>query len=688
MRTRHDARFCPPSRGAPFLVILKGGMAFGLGNPMNDKDQREAMESGPGDRLDSWKEIAAYLKRDERTVRRWEKFGLPVHRHVNNRKAAVYAYRAELDAWWAKDRTRAEAAPNSSAARLDGLRLTGVALAALSFALIAWWSFWGREAQSSSVLLTPVPSLVNHASNLAFSPSGEQLAFAWEGEAGSHLDIYVKGIGNAPLVRLTSDAADHCCAAWSPDGQRIAFVRHTGAEPGIFAIPASGGAEQKLLPLRADRYFDLAWTDNGKSLVFAERPSDKEPSRIFRYSLETGEKVALTNPPAGSSGDARFAVSPDGTSLAFIRQQSPPGSIILVMPLSGGAPSSVLGESSWIGHLAWTVSGRDLIFSSDRRGGSKLWRVPAAGGEPRLLSLAGENAWFPTTSPTGNRLAFVQERQTANLAEIELGDSPEPVRRSRPIAPTTREDWSPRYSPDGGMLAFHSNRSSTYQIWVSGADGSQPVPITAYTEGNTAWPSWSPDGSQIAFSHKGELRVISSRGGASRTLVNHEYTQGPVWSRDGQWIYYYSQGAKSGQVWKIPAQGGSPVQLTRNGGLFVAESADGQWIYYSKAAEAGIWRMPAAGGEETLVLDGLEPAHGGYWTVVADGIYWLNQGNAKELEIEFYNFAQRRSRRVAAFPGTAAIWGGGMTVSPDGKRMIVAQVLLHGTDVMLAENFR
>src|SRR5437868_8316131 len=52
------------------------------------------------DRLDSWKEIAAYLKRDVTTVQRWEKReGMPVHRHVHGRLGSVYAFRAELDAW-------------------------------------------------------------------------------------------------------------------------------------------------------------------------------------------------------------------------------------------------------------------------------------------------------------------------------------------------------------------------------------------------------------------------------------------------------------------------------------------------------------------------------------------------------------------------------------------------------------
>ena len=54
-----------------------------------------------GDRLDSWKEIALYLKRGARTVQRWEREeGLPVHRLLHGKLGSVYAYQPELDAWW------------------------------------------------------------------------------------------------------------------------------------------------------------------------------------------------------------------------------------------------------------------------------------------------------------------------------------------------------------------------------------------------------------------------------------------------------------------------------------------------------------------------------------------------------------------------------------------------------------
>src|SRR5260370_13508370 len=69
------------------------------------KDSSPVSSPGPSDRsaeasLDSWKEIATHVKRDVSTVQRWEKReGMPVHRHVHDKRGSVYAFRSELDVW-------------------------------------------------------------------------------------------------------------------------------------------------------------------------------------------------------------------------------------------------------------------------------------------------------------------------------------------------------------------------------------------------------------------------------------------------------------------------------------------------------------------------------------------------------------------------------------------------------------
>src|SRR6185437_7574592 len=106
----------------------------------------------PDERLDSWKKIASYLKRDVTTVQRWERReAMPVHRHVHRRLGSVYAFRSELDAWLQRRSppTPEAPAPESRAAR-NRLLLTlaplghWAILLAVAAALMAWLGgrFW------------------------------------------------------------------------------------------------------------------------------------------------------------------------------------------------------------------------------------------------------------------------------------------------------------------------------------------------------------------------------------------------------------------------------------------------------------------------------------------------------------------------------------------------------------------
>ena len=134
----------------------------------------------PDDRLDSWKEIAAYLRRDESTVRRWEKEGLPVHRHRHKLRAAVFAYKSELDAWWTnaehearESRPAPEAAPGLEGGRTPRFpaRLAAFLMAAIVVGSGAWW-IWHRPARAAlarrNIMLAVLP-----LQNLSGDPNEE-----------------------------------------------------------------------------------------------------------------------------------------------------------------------------------------------------------------------------------------------------------------------------------------------------------------------------------------------------------------------------------------------------------------------------------------------------------------------------------------------------------------------------------
>jgi hypothetical protein len=86
----------------------------------------EANSGRQEDRLDSWKRIASYLKRDVITVQRWERReGMPVHRHVHDKQGTVFAFRSELDEWW-EGRRAGLAAPDTPGSERPALITSSV----------------------------------------------------------------------------------------------------------------------------------------------------------------------------------------------------------------------------------------------------------------------------------------------------------------------------------------------------------------------------------------------------------------------------------------------------------------------------------------------------------------------------------------------------------------------------------
>ena len=82
--------------------------------------------------------------------------------------------------------------------------------------------------------------------------------------------------------------------------------------------------------------------------------------------------------------------------------------------------------------------------------------------------------------------------------------------------------------------------------------------------------------------------MVQSSGAQSRLLTGGPFnSQVPSWSRDGEWIYFSSDRSGRFEIWRIPSQGGSAEQVTRDGGYVARESADGKTLYYTKTSSSG-----------------------------------------------------------------------------------------------------
>jgi len=546
--------------------------------------------------------------------------------------------------------------------------------------------FYPRETALPPPRFVPVTTSGGESPSL--SPDGNWVAYQWRGEKQENLDIYVKELDGPGFNRLTTDPADDSSPAWSPDGRQIAFLRASDDRVMLHLISPLGGGERKLAEVGLG---SLSWSPDGKNIAFADRKSPKDPSSIWLLSVETLEKKQVTAPGVSHYGDDSPAFSPDGHYLAFIRSVDITRPTLCVMRLPSGEPKPVTDYNS-PSQPCWTTDSREIVFATGfLTGETALWRISVNGGEPRRVPVRGVMARGPVIGR--QRLIYVSDTGNADIWRLELSDNGDELKApSKPLLAWSSNETNPCVSPNSSRIAFESDSSGTREIWICDADGTKPTRVTNMQATSTGSPNWSPDGTSIAFdstkSGNGDVYVCSAEGGPVRRITTDPSEDViPRWSRDGRWIYFGSNRRASWQIWKIPPSGGAATQVTKNGGMAARESVDGN-VYYGDYwnQRKGLWRVPASGSPETLLLDRqINPLQ---WDLTDRGIYFIDGSASPVATISLRDFAVQRVKTLAPVhsdPRFGLVEG--LSVSPDIKWLLYAGGVIT-SDIMMIDNFR
>jgi Tol biopolymer transport system component len=556
------------------------------------------------DRLDSWKAIAAYLKRDVTTVQRWERReGMPVHRHLHDKQGSVYAFCSELDVWSKGRRTATaqnEESPSEPAAQIvtaphppasQGSALTGrrwwlpvgFGGTLLAAALAAYWLaaerdlFWRDPLAEAKV--TQLTDLSGTAQAAAISRDGRRVAFLSEGDG--HTDAWVIEVGSSQYRNLTQGRVPELINAsirtlgFSPDSRLVTIWsrKSDGSRPGdinILAVPAEGGALRSYLPEAAE----IAWSSDGRRLVYhTTAPGDPLFVRDLRQSSAHQIYVA----PAGVH--CHFPLwSADDEFIYFVRGVPPDDWDVWRIRASGGDLERITSHDSHVSHPV-LLDRRTLLYlaSDSQRAGPWLFAIDVERRIPHRLNFGLEHYTSLDASADGTRLVATAANVRSSLSRLSITTT-----GSRAV-PIFSSGLSPRLGPD--YLLYIASAGGREGIWKLANGASRELWSNTHST-IVGGPSITPDGRRIAFSvadgERTSLFVMDSNGTHARAVTDSLALRGnPAWAPDGQSIVSAVVQGGEPRLTKIPLDGGAPLVLVSEYSLDPTWSPDGQFLLYS-----------------------------------------------------------------------------------------------------------
>jgi Tol biopolymer transport system component len=662
-------------------------------------------EPGPTEqRLESWKEIAAYLRRDVTTVQRWERReGMPVHRHVHDKAGSVHAFRSELDAWAASRKALpvpadgaapSEVGPTAPVAAPGSRRtVLAVAGAVVLTALAGWWILARDRAPENPLGDARYIQLTNFDGNehaAALSRDGNFVAFL--SDRDGRTDVWVTQVRAGRFYNVTKGGAPELInpavrtLGFSPDGTQVTFWTRASSSSGavaaigIWAAPVLGGTPRPYLEGAAE----FGWSPDGERVVF-HTPGAGDPMFVRDGGSDARQIFAA---PAGLH--AHFPVwSPDGGFIYFVQGTVPDRMDIWRLRPDGSGAERITRHDARVSHPVF-VDARTLLYLTTDREGSGPWihAIDVERREPRRVSPGLERYTSLDASGDGRSLAATRADMKTTLWRVPVdGDrvgATEPQRI--PLAAGTGR--SPRLGPD--YLVYVSASADGDTVWKQQAEAAIEMWRSPQARIIGA-PAIARSGMRVAFCARAggqtSLFVINADGSDARVLTRSLALEGtPAWSPDERSITVSAIVNGAPRLLNVPLDGSTPVPLVDEHATGPVWSPDGSLVVYSGADIGATFPVKAhyPAGRAAKAFPAVMVSRGSRHLAFLPGgrSFLMLRGEIGHKNVWIVDLETGAERQLTSFPPEFHVHD--FAISPDGRELVLER-LQERSDIVLIQ---
>lgn len=535
----------------------------------------------------------------------------------------------------------------------------------------------------------------------ALSPDGGQLVYAALTGTSQRVHLFLRSSAGGERLQLTdSPSVDHS-PVWSPDGSRIAFARGTWLDRCklmVRTVPV--GIEQEVGTCTGPGLTTLAWTPDGKSLVYSDRMVDGWSRHLVRTTLQTGQSEPVLLPPSHVIGDERPRFSPDGRYLAFARVHGRGHEAVMLLDLAGNKLTEIVTSLIEINGLAWSPDSRHLIFSGQDESGTRLERVNLRTGKRQAIQSGQRYTGSISAARFSGRLAIETMNVQSNLYAYRL-DTVDGDKAGTPVVASSTRETHPTLSPRGDRLAFMSERTGHQEVWLADLPGGAydsiesirrdagdlaAQPLTTDFGGAITALNWSPDGRKlVAVCNQGMTTRLSVIDVETRTITrlidDVQQKLSPTWSDDSRSVTFATKSDNGWQLLRVALSApGRTEPVGETGYTSLHRGASGTMI--ARKTDGSFWLLRAGDEMQAVpIADALPDGDPLLWAVADDQLLRVRWSRSGGMLVR----TRMSTGQSEDLFELTALQAQGITLSSDGRVVIIPKLRQRDSDIELLE---